>query len=99
METHARAHTRTPVSKPQRHGGGGGAPNFTVPLSSGYKPTLLVHYFGPEIGWGAFAPNFPNFVVVYASGLFSAPFAHNLDTKTVELSAKKIVQGRLGLAK
>ena len=27
-------------------------------------------------------------------GMFSAPFAHNLDVKTVELSAKRIMQGR-----
>ena len=50
-----------------------------------------MHYFGPEVEGWAFALNFTEFVVVNANGVLSAPFAHNLDAKTVELSAKRIV--------
>ena len=33
-------------------------------------------------------------MVVKAYGVFSARIAHSFDTKTVELSAKRIMQGR-----
>ena len=39
-------------------------------------------------------PNFTEFMVVNAYVVFSARIAHNFDTKTVELSAKRIMQGR-----
>ena len=59
-----------------------------------------MHYFGPEIwGGGAFAPNFTEFVVVNAHGVFSVHVAHNLDSKTVEQSAQRIVQGSWGSSK
>ena len=35
--------------------------------------------------------------MVYAHGVFSAHAAHDLDTKTVELYAKRIMQGGWGL--
>ena len=44
-------------------------------------------------GWGgAFAQNFTELVVVNAHGVFSAHAAHDFDAKTVELSAKRMVQ-------
>ena len=42
-------------------------------------------------GW-AFAQNFTEFVVVNAHRVFSAHAAHDFDAKTVELSAKRMVQ-------
>ena len=53
-----------------------------------------MHYFGPEMGGGGGSPNFTEFMVVKAYVVFSACIAHNFDTKTVELSAKRIMQGR-----
>ena len=50
-------------------------------------------------GSGVFALNFTEFVVVTVHGVFSAHAAHNLDAKTVELSAKRMVQGRRDLSK
>ena len=47
-------------------------------------------------GEGAFAPNSTEFVVVSTHGVFSA---HNYDAKTVEQSAKIVVQGRCGFSK
>ena len=49
-----------------------------------------MHHVGPEMGGGggggwAFALTFMKFVVVNVHGVFSTPFAHNLDAKTVEL--------------
>ena len=43
---------------------------------------------------GGGSPNFTEFMVVKAYGMFSARIAHSFDTKTVELSAKRIMQGR-----
>ena len=56
----------------------------------------LVHYFGPEMGEWVRATNLTELVVVNAHymGVVSARVAHNLDDKTVELSAKRMVQGR-----
>ena len=57
----------------------------------GISPLSLCTTLVLKWGVGAFAPNFMEFVVVKADGVLSAPFAHNLDAKTVELSAKRIV--------
>ena len=54
-----------------------------------------MQYFGPEIGeGGVFALTFTEFVVVNVQGCSVHMLHTNLNAKTVELSAKRIVQGR-----
>ena len=52
-----------------------------------------MHTFGPEMGGGLFALNFTDFVVVNVQGVFSTHVTHK-DSKTVELSGKRVGQGR-----
>ena len=59
-------------------------------------PPSIVHYFGPEMGGGRLPRSSWNFLVVNTRGVFSAHVAHDLDAKTVELSTKRMVQGRWG---
>ena len=61
-----------------------------------------MHYVGPEMGEWVSALNFMEFAVVNAHGVFSVlqvHVSHDIDVKTVELSTKRMVQGRWGLAK
>ena len=56
-----------------------------------------MHYFDPEMGGGGICPELHGICGGECPWeVFSARAAHNLDFKTVELSAKRMAQGRWG---